>query len=87
MFDQAEAGTLTPLPAAAFTLAEWSRAKVGTDVNVKCGKALYSVPWRLIGQLVDIRATHACQTPSQQTVTAGRQRLAPAHAELSAPKR
>jgi transposase len=57
VFDQAEAGTLTPLPAAAFTLAEWSRAKVGTDVHVKCGKALYSVPWRLIGQLVDIRAT------------------------------
>ncbi|GAB7046621.1 hypothetical protein JCM9534A_17470 [Catenuloplanes indicus JCM 9534] len=57
VFDQAEAGTLTPLPVAAFTLAEWSRAKVGSDVHVKCGKALYSVPWRLIGQLVDIRAT------------------------------
>ncbi|MGI5243308.1 Mu transposase domain-containing protein [Dactylosporangium sp. CA-139066] len=57
MFDQAEAGTLTPLPAAAFTLAEWSRAKVASDVHVKCGKVLYSVPWRLIGQLVDIRAT------------------------------
>ncbi|MEU4245747.1 IS21 family transposase [Actinoplanes sp. NPDC026619] len=57
VFDQAEAGTLTPLPVAAFTLAEWSRAKVGTDVHIKCGKVLYSVPWKLIGQLVDIRAT------------------------------
>jgi hypothetical protein len=57
VFDQAEAGTLTPLPAAAFTLAEWSRAKVAPDVHVKCGKVLHSVPWRLIGQLVDIRAT------------------------------
>jgi transposase len=57
VFDQAEAGTLTPLPVAAFTLAEWSRAKVAPDVHVKCGKALYSVPWKLIGQLVDIRAT------------------------------
>jgi hypothetical protein len=28
-----------------------------SDVHVKCGKALYSVPWKLIGQLVDIRAT------------------------------
>ena len=56
VFDQAEAGTLTPLPAA-FTLAEWSRAKVSPDVHVKCGKALYSVPWKLIGQHVDIRAT------------------------------
>jgi hypothetical protein len=42
VFDQIEAGTLTPLPAAAFTLAEWSRAKVAPDVHVKCGKALYS---------------------------------------------
>ncbi len=57
VFDQAEAGTLTPLPVTAFTLAEWSRAKVGTDVHVKCARALYSVPWKLIGQLVDIRAT------------------------------
>lgn len=57
MFDTAEAGTLTPLPAAAFTLAEWSRAKIAPDVHVKCGKALYSVPWKLIGQHVDIRAT------------------------------
>lgn len=57
VFDQAEAGTLTPLPVAAFALAEWSRAKVAPDVHVKCGKALYSVPWKLIGQHVDIRAT------------------------------
>ena len=57
VFDQVEAGTLTPLPVAAFTLAEWSRAKVAPDVHVRCGKALYSVPWKLIGQLVDIRAT------------------------------
>jgi hypothetical protein len=57
VFDQIEAGTLTPLPATAFTVAEWSRAKVAPDVHVKCGKALYSVPWKLIGQHVDIRAT------------------------------
>lgn len=43
VFDQAETGTLTPLPAAAFTLAEWSRAKVAPDVHVKYGKVLCSV--------------------------------------------
>jgi len=57
VFDQVEAGTLISLPAAAFILAEWSRAKIAPDVHVKCGKALYSVPWKLIGQHVDIRAT------------------------------
>ena len=50
---------LTPLPVAPFTLAEWSRAKVAPDVHVKCGKALYSVPWKLIGAHVDIRAPAA----------------------------
>lgn len=57
VFDQVEAGTLIPLPATAFILAKWSRAKVAPDVHVKCGPALYSVPWKLIGQHVDIRAT------------------------------
>jgi transposase len=57
VFDAVEAGTLLPLPATAFTLAQWSRAKVAPDVHVKSGKVLYSVPWKLIGQHVDIRAT------------------------------
>lgn len=57
VFDAVEAGTLLPLPASAFTLAQWSRAKVAQDVHVKSQKVLYSVPWKLIGQHVDIRAT------------------------------
>jgi len=34
VFDEAEAGTLTPLPVVPFTMAEWSRAKVAPDVHV-----------------------------------------------------
>jgi hypothetical protein len=30
---------------------------VGPDIHVKVGRALYSVPWRLIGQIVDARST------------------------------
>jgi hypothetical protein len=30
---------------------------VGPDIHVKVGRALYSVPWRLIGQTVDARST------------------------------
>ena len=48
------AGTRCP---ATFVLATWSRAKVGPDFHIKVGRALYSVPWRLIGQKVDVRAT------------------------------
>jgi hypothetical protein len=47
VFKALEAPALLPLPAAPFELASWSRPKVG--------KALYSVPWRLIGRQVDAR--------------------------------
>jgi transposase len=56
VFNAAEAGVLLPLPRSPFTLAVWSKAKVGPDIHVKVGKALYSVPWKLIGQSVDARS-------------------------------
>ena len=57
VFTAAERDALIPLPPTRFTLATWSTAKVGPDCHVKVGKALYSVPWRLLGQRVDVRAT------------------------------
>jgi transposase len=55
IFDAEEAGALLPLPAAPFELATWSTPKVGPDIHVKVGKALYSVPWAHIGRHVDAR--------------------------------
>jgi transposase len=55
MFETVEADALRPLPADPFELAAWSTPKVGPDCHVKVGKALYSVPWRLIGRRVDAR--------------------------------
>ena len=55
LFEAVEADTLRPLPADPFELAAWSTPKVGPDCHVKVGKALYSVPWRLIGRRVDAR--------------------------------
>jgi transposase len=55
VFEQHEAGTLIPLPREVFAPAEWSRVKVSTDIHVKVGKGFYSVPWRLLGQEVDVR--------------------------------
>lgn len=52
-----EAKTLISLPARPFELATWSSAKVHPDCHIKVGKALYSVPWRLIGCEVQARAT------------------------------
>ena len=57
VFAAVEAHALGALPAVPFVLARWSRAKVGPDIHVKVGRALYSVPWRFIGQTVDARVT------------------------------
>ena len=53
VFAAIEAPALAGLPPERFELAVWSRPKVATDCHIKVGKALYSVPWRLIGQHVD----------------------------------
>jgi transposase len=57
VFAAAEAAALLPLPRLPFILATWSRAKVGPDIHITAGRVLYSVPWALIGQHVDVRST------------------------------
>lgn len=55
VFEAVERDALMPLPAAPFVLSVWSTGKVGLDTHLKIGKALYSVPWRLIGQTLHAR--------------------------------
>jgi transposase len=55
VFSTVEKHALLPLPRVEFQLAVWSSGKVATDCHVKVGKALYSVPWRLMGQQVHAR--------------------------------
>ena len=57
VFAAVEAPALAALPATPFVLATWATGKVGPDIHVKVGAALYSVPWRLIGQQVHARST------------------------------
>jgi len=57
VFEALEADALAPLPAAPFTLSVWSTGIVGSDIHMKIGKALYSVPWRLIGQRLHARTS------------------------------
>lgn len=56
VFDAEEQGALGAMPRQPFELAHWSSGKVGPDIHVKVGKALYSVPWKYIGSQVDARA-------------------------------
>jgi transposase len=48
---------LLPLPVRPFELADWKLAKVAIDYHVEFDDHFYSVPYRLIGQRVEVRAT------------------------------
>lgn len=55
VFAAIERDALMPLPPRAFESVVYSIGRVAADCHVKSGKALYSVPWRLIGQQVTAR--------------------------------
>jgi transposase len=55
VFAAVESDALMPLPPRAFESVTYSLGRVAPDCHVKSGKALYSVPWRLIGQQVTAR--------------------------------
>ena len=57
VFDAVEKHRLTPLPPRPFEPVLYQLGKVAPDCHVKAGKALYSVPWRLIGQQVLVRTS------------------------------
>lgn len=53
---------LAALPARPYEFAEWRRAKVHPDYHIEVKRAYYSVPYRLIGQRVDVRlSAHAVE--------------------------
>jgi transposase len=55
VFAAVEQPALLGLPRQRFEPATWSRPRVGTDCHINVGGALYSVPWRHIGQHVEAR--------------------------------
>ncbi|HVT62442.1 MAG TPA: IS21 family transposase [Legionellaceae bacterium] len=48
---------LKPLPQTPYQYADWKKAKVNIDYHIMFDDRYYSVPWRYIHQLIDIRAT------------------------------
>ena len=48
---------MRPLPHHVFEVAVWAHPKVAPDCHVSVAGVLYSVPWRYIGQHVDVRLT------------------------------
>lgn len=57
VFEQRERSALQPLPLARFEPVTWKQATVHQDSHVVFERRLFSVPWKLIGQKVWIRAS------------------------------
>jgi transposase len=57
VFEALEGAALRPLPARGFEPVVWKEATVHRDTHVCFERRLYSVPWRLIGKAVWVRAT------------------------------
>ena len=57
LFRDEEQAALRPLPPEPFAIGRWSRLKVPPDYHVGIEGVAYSVPYRLIGQRVDIHRT------------------------------
>jgi len=57
LFETLEKDHLLPLPATAFELADWSKAKVNIDYHVAVENHFYSAPYQLIHQQLDVRLT------------------------------
>jgi hypothetical protein len=56
VFAHLEAPVLLPAPEQPYRVPAWSEAKVQRDFHVRAQNAFYSVPWRLAGQQVTVRA-------------------------------
>ena len=57
MFEELDRPALRPLPARPYEYAEWRTAKVNIDYHVEVERHWYSVPYQLVGQRLDIRAS------------------------------
>ncbi len=55
LFEKLDAPALRPLPATRYTFAEWRSAKVNIDYHISVAKSLYSVPYQLAREQVDVR--------------------------------
>jgi transposase len=56
VFAELEAPALLPAPEQPYRVPAWSEAKVQRDFHVRAQNAFYSVPYRLAGQQVSVRA-------------------------------
>jgi transposase len=59
LFAELEAGALKPLPAGRYELATWKKVTANIDYHVEFDRRYYSVPYRLVRQKLELRATRS----------------------------
>jgi len=59
LFQTIEQPAMLPLPSAPFEVVTWAKAKVARDCHVQVHGSLYSIPWRYVGQTLDVRLSAA----------------------------
>ncbi len=59
-YEQLDRPALKPLPAARYELCEWSEAGVNIDYHVLVDRNLYSVPYQLVHERVEVRYSASC---------------------------
>jgi transposase len=57
LFENLDRPALKPLPRHPFEYAEWKKAKVNIDYHIEVDRHLYSVPFQLVKNHVDVRVT------------------------------
>ncbi len=57
LFQAIDRAALRPLPLERFDLSQWSRARVNIDYHIAFDTNFYSVPYNLVHELVEVRAT------------------------------
>lgn len=57
LFEQLDKPALQPLPIQRYEYAQWKKARVNVDYHIAFEGNYYSVPYQLVNQTIDIRAT------------------------------
>ena len=57
LYEQLDRPALKPLPSERYQMAEWRPCRVSIDYHVAVDKNYYSVPYQLIGELLEARFT------------------------------
>ncbi len=55
LFTTLEQPAMLPLPPTPFEVVTWAQAKVARDCHVQVQSSFYSLPWRYVGQTLDVR--------------------------------